>query len=325
MINLSTLKKYLNSFSIEISGPIFDDTLIEKLSSIYFSKKNHMTFYNNPKLVDSLKKTKASFCLIQKDNIELLPKNCLPLIVDDPYLAYAYTTNLFYPKKKSNNKISILSNLNINSQISKNVQINNFTTIHANTSIDDNVIILENCSIGPNVIIGKNTIIKSGCVISNTIIGDNCLVQSGSILGDQGFGFTTDDKVEIIHLGNIIIGNNVQIGSNTTIDRATLDSTIIGDNVRIDNLVQIAHNVIINKNTIIAAQTGIAGSAKVGSNCKIGGQVGISGHINIGDNVIIAAKSGVTKNIKNNSVIAGFPATDINVWKRSIIKLQKKI
>ena len=46
-------------------------------------------------------------------------------------------------------------------------------------------------------------------------------------------------------------------------------------------------------------------------------------HISIGKNVIIAAKSGVTKNIKDNSVVAGFPAIDIKEWKRIIIKERK--
>ena len=46
----------------------------------------------------------------------------------------------------------------------------------------------------------------------------------------------------------------------------------------------------------------------------MGGQVGIAGHLKIGNNVKIAAKSGVTKNIKDNSVIAGFPA----VWSLSL-------
>ena len=31
------------------------------------------------------------------------------------------------------------------------------------------------------------------------------------------------------------------------------------------------------------------------------------------------AKSGVTKNITNNSVVAGFPAIDIKKWKKMII------
>ncbi len=39
--------------------------------------------------------------------------------------------------------------------------------------------------------------------------------------------------------------------------------------------------------------------------------------------LIIAAKSGVTKNIKDNSTIAGFPATDIKEWKKKNYKEKK--
>ena len=131
-------------------------------------------------------------------------------------------------------------------------------------------------------------------------------------------------KIEIMHIGNVIIGNNVDIGSCTTIDRGTINSTIINDNCRIDNLVQIAHNVQIGKDTIIAAQTGIAGSTIIGDNCIMGGQVGIAGHLIIEDNVTIAGKSGVTKNIKKNSIIAGFPAVDIKIWKKNIINQYRK-
>ncbi len=77
---------------------------------------------------------------------------------------------------------------------------------------------------------------------------------------------------------------------------------------------------IIGENACIAAQTGISGSVKIGNNVIIGGQSGFAGHIEIGDNVVIAAKSGVTKNIKNNSTIAGFPAIDIKEWKKQYNK-----
>ena len=91
----------------------------------------------------------------------------------------------------------------------------------------------------------------------------------------------------------------------------------------IDNMVHIAHNVLIGNNACIAAQTGISGSVIIGENVTIGGQVGFAGHISIGNNVVVAAKSGVTKNIKDNSVVAGFPAIDIKEWKKKIIKERK--
>ena len=93
----------------------------------------------------------------------------------------------------------------------------------------------------------------------------------------------------------------------------------------IDNLVHIAHNVYIGDYACIAGQTGISGSCKIGKFCTIGGQSGIAGHITIGDHVVIAGKSGVTKNIEDNLTVAGFPAIDINKWKKNIIKNRKNI
>ena len=91
----------------------------------------------------------------------------------------------------------------------------------------------------------------------------------------------------------------------------------------IDNMVHIAHNVIVGENCCIAAQTGISGSVKIGKNVTIGGQAGFAGHIKIGNNTVIAARSGVTKDIKENSVVAGFPAVDIKEWKKNLIRQRK--
>ena len=91
----------------------------------------------------------------------------------------------------------------------------------------------------------------------------------------------------------------------------------------IDNLVHVGHNVIIQDNACIAAQTGISGSVNIGKNLISGGQSGYAGHISIGNNVKVAAKSGVTKNLIDNSAVAGFPAIDINAWKKMMIKQKK--
>ena len=61
----------------------------------------------------------------------------------------------------------------------------------------------------------------------------------------------------------------------------------------------------------------------IGNNVTIGGKVGFAGHIKIGDNVVIAARSGVTKNIKENSTVAGFPAIDIKEWKKNLIRQKR--
>ena len=62
--------------------------------------------------------------------------------------------------------------------------------------------------------------------------------------------------------------------------------------------------------------------AKIGKNLFIDHGMGvvIGETSDIGDNVTIAAKSGVTKNITDNKIVAGFPAKDIKLWKKEIIK-----
>ena len=322
MYTYEALIKFLKikSINIKINKNFKSSNFFYGISSLEYSKKNFITFFHNYKLKNFLNTNLSSACFIKDEDVHLLPPTCIPFIVDDPYLAYAHTTNFLNPDKISKNFISKNSIIDKSSKLNKNIEINDYVHLKKNVSIDNNVVIFSNSVIGPNVFIGENTIIKSNCSISNCKIGNNCVIQSGAVIGDIGFGFTPINKIEIKHTGDVIIGNNVHIGSNTTIDRATLDSTIINDNVRIDNLVQIAHNVIIGKHTIIAAQTGIAGSAIIGNECLIGGQAGINGHITIGNNVTIAAKSGVTKSIKDKSVVAGFPAIDIKIWKKNFIK-----
>lgn len=194
------------------------------------------------------------------------------------------------------------------------------------SKLDPSSKISKNCVIGRGVTIGKNCIIKNNVVIKNAIIGDNVIIADNTTIGSTGFGFSlnnmgstnTSPQVGIVH-----IDNNVSIGSNCTIDRGKIDLTYIGQNSMLDNLIHIGHNVIIKRNVCIAAQTGISGSTIIGDNVVIGGQSGFAGHIKIGNNVMVAAKSGVTKNIDDNSVVAGFPAIDIKEWKKNIIKLKQ--
>jgi UDP-3-O-[3-hydroxymyristoyl] glucosamine N-acyltransferase len=193
-------------------------------------------------------------------------------------------------------------------------------------NIDKTAIIQKNCIIGRGVEIGKNVLIKHNTVIKNSIISDNTIICENSTIGSTGFGFDLD-KMGSIHLspqlGIVYVDENVFIGSNCTIDRGKIDFTYIGKNSMLDNLIHIGHNVILGPNACLAAQIGISGSVKIGKNLICGGQTGFAGHINVGDNVRIAAKSGVTKNIKDNSTIAGFPATDIKLWRQNIINERK--
>ena len=292
---------------------------INGIGTLDSANSNQISYAVSTKYKDSLKSSNAGAFIIKKDLKHLCPNDSI--IVDNVYLAYSILTHKF----KVNQNIQNLSYdqqliypnsyIAANSLIGLNVMIGTKSTIGANCVIEDNV------KVGSNTLIESNVIIQKGCQI-----GDNCVISPGAVIGSEGFGNARDTNQKwsaIGHLGNVFIGDNVSIGANTTIDRAVFDSTIISKNSFIDNLVQIAHNVCIGEEAIIAAQTGIAGSTKIGNNVVIGGQAGIAGHLNIGKNVQIAAKSCVTKNIEDNSIVAGFPAVDIKRWKISNIKLNK--
>ena len=117
-------------------------------------------------------------------------------------------------------------------------------------------------------------------------------------------------NIKFPHIGKVMIKDNVEIASGTT-DRGSIDNTVIGKNTYIDNQVHVAHNVKIGSNCMIAGQVGFAGSSVIGNNVSIGGQAGISGHLKIGNNVKIGGGSGVVKDIDDNQVVMGYPATNL--------------
>ncbi len=325
-MNLNTIKfsEIIETFKnndIEFLSTINENETFSGISTIESSSSEDLSFFSNSKYLKKLENIKAKACIIEKKFSEFLPESCKPIIVKDAYFCLAILSKFIEKTElKSNGKISKNTYIDKDSKISKNFQLNSFSSIYSNTHIKENVYVGSNSNIGPNVTIHKNVIIHDNVSISNSIIFDDCEIQSGARIGSSGFGFEEKTKKRIYHHGNVIIKKNSNIGCNTTIDRSVFESTVIGEFSQIDNLVQIAHNVIIGDHAIIASQVGIAGSTKIGNNVKIGGQAGVSGHLTIGDNVTIAGKSGVTKNISDNRIVAGFPAKDINIWKKEIIK-----
>ena len=315
--NFTLIRNKFNANDLKI---ILNDCFIDQRTNNIFSFES----------ISSINNIRDNSILFIKENTDfVINKNC-HIITD--------SSRIFDNRELLN--ITKVSNLNIS-----NIKLINHLLIHEDhidffddfdqvnysfiskfAKIDSSSKIGKNCIVGRGVIIGKNCIIKNNVTIKNSILGNNIIISDNSVIGSSGFGFDLKNmgaKNLIPQIGLVLIKDNVFIGSNCTIDRGKIDHTIIGENSMLDNLIHIAHNVVLGKNTCIAAQTGISGSVSFDDNVIVGGQVGFAGHIKIGKNVIIAAKSGVTKNIKDNSVIAGFPAIDIKEWKKQIINQKK--
>jgi len=54
----------------------------------------------------------------------------------------------------------------------------------------------------------------------------------------------------------------------------------------------------------------------------ISGQVGIAGHLNIGNNAVLAAQTGVSKDVPEGSIMFGSPALPIMQQKRIDVSLR---
>ena len=304
------LSKIINFLKLKIN--LKKDCVIKNVSNIDNAVKNDITLCLSSKYLELLKKTKASACIISKNFLHHVPKDCFPIISANPQIDFIKVSNLFYSDYVID-KISknYLTRSKIKKKFYKIFFGENFiceknVRIGKNVNIGHNVVIKENCIIGDNVNIGSNLI------ISNSIIKNNVNICDGSVIGKKGFGFKFFDNelLRIPHIGKVIINEGAEIGSNCNIDRGSVSDTVIGKYTFLDNQIQIAHNVKIGDYCMLASQVGISGSTIIGNHVSIGGQSGIAGHLKIGNNVKIGGKSGVVKNIDDNKTVMGYPAIE---------------
>lgn len=298
---------------------------ITDVADLRSASSNTITFISSKANIKYLKHTKASACIVAKDMLDSVNKDIYLLAVKNPYASYVEIANLFYPQQPKKKILTDNYYISDKAKIDKSFEIDFGCYIGDNVSIGKNVKIYPNTYIGDGVVIGDNCTIYSNVTITNTIIGHSTIINSGAKIGKTGFGYVTENgrHIKIPHLGRVIIGNEVEIGSNTCIDRGTLEDTVIGDMCKLDNLVQIGHNAKLGKGCILVSQVGIAGSAKLEDYVVVGGQCGVAGHITVGSNSQIAAKSGVTGDLKQNSIVIGFPAQPIKEFWKQLATLKK--
>lgn len=299
-----------------IKGTVEGDKLakVNTLAKIEEGKPGALSFLANPKYNSFIYSTESSIVIVNKDfKPEQAIKTTL-VRVEDAYTAFAMVLNAYQEAKASKRRgISSLAFIDPTATIGENCYIGEFVYIGAGAKIGDNTSIYPQSYVGENVKIGNECLIyPSVKILDDSVIGNYCTFHSGVVIGSDGFGFAPQqegDFKKVAQIGNVVIEDLVELGANTTIDRATMGSTILHRGVKLDNLCQIAHNVEVGENLVMAAQSGIAGSTKVGKNGMYGGQVAINGHIQIADGVKLAAKSGVSGSIrKENEVLMGIPA-----------------
>jgi UDP-3-O-[3-hydroxymyristoyl] glucosamine N-acyltransferase len=221
--------------------------------------------------------------------------------------------------------------------------------IHPSAMLGSGVVVDERAVVGERVQIGDNTRIGAGCAVGaavrigrnceiypnvtiypGTTLGDRVIVHAGAVLGSDGFGYVRDRKTgryeKFPQVGRLIIGDDVEIGANSTIDRGALDETRIGRGTKIDNLVHIGHNCQIGEDVVIAAQTGLSGSIVIENGVVLGGQVGIGEHARIKEGVMLGGQGGVLphKVLRGKGVAFwGTPAQPVREYLKQLATLAR--
>jgi UDP-3-O-[3-hydroxymyristoyl] glucosamine N-acyltransferase len=209
--------------------------------------------------------------------------------------------------------------------------------------VGDRAVIADHAEIGEGTRIAAGSVISTGVKIgrgceiypnvtiyAGTMIGDRVIVHAGAVLGSDGFGYVRDRKTgryeKFPQVGRLVIEEDVEIGANTTIDRGALDETRIRRGAKIDNLVHIGHNCDIGEDVVIAAQTGLSGSITIEDDVVLGGQVGIGEHARIEEGVMLGGQGGVLphKILRGKGVAFwGTPAQPVRQYLKQLATLAR--
>jgi UDP-3-O-[3-hydroxymyristoyl] glucosamine N-acyltransferase len=253
------------------------------------------------------------------------------LIVPHPKLAFARAAALLAPARR------YPPGVHSTAVVHGSVKLGKGVTIQPHVVLAEGSVVGDRTRIGPGTAVGANTHIGSDCNIAANVtiypgahVGNRVIVHSGAVLGGDGFGYVRDSATgrheKFPQVGTVEIQDEVEIGCNTTIDRGALGATVIGRGTKIDNLVQIAHNCQIGENVIIAAQTGISGSCVVGNDVIMAGQVGLGDHCRIESGVILGGQTGVLsgKVLRGAGVVYwGTPARPLKDCLKELASLAK--
>ncbi len=318
-----SLGELATRFGCELIGD--PDNVVDSVAALQNATSRSLTFLSSAAFVTQLPATRAAAVILRSHDAADCP--VAAFICDDPYAMYARMAAVVCPED------AVEAGVHASAVISPSAEIATSAQLAANVVIGERSSIGENVFVGPGTVVGDDCVIGDDCrfvanvtIVRNVTIGTRCIFHSGAVIGADGFGnaMTPDGWVKVPQLGGVRIGSDVEIGSNTTVDRGAIGDTVIEDGVRIDNLCMIAHNVRIGEHTAMAAMTGIAGSAIIGKRCMFAGKAGTVGHIKVCDDVVVAAKTFLSKDVNEpGTYVASFPADTARSWAKQLARFRR--
>jgi UDP-3-O-[3-hydroxymyristoyl] glucosamine N-acyltransferase len=311
-----------------------DHTEIDGVSSLDSASQHDLVFVDDEKHFAAALKSEAG--AIIAGEFAASAKSDRPLLITDhPKLAFARAAQMLREESRSSDGMQASADatavIHPSAVLGAGVRVEARAVIRENARIKDGTRIGAGTVIGKGVTIGANSEIYPNVTIyPGTSIGNRVIVHAGAVLGSDGFGYVRDRKTghyeKFPQVGRLLIEDDVEIGANATIDRGALDETRVRRGAKIDNLVHIGHNCDIGEDVVIAAQTGLSGSIVIENGAVLGGQVGIGEHARIGEGVMLGGQGGVLPNkILRGKGVAfwGTPAQPLREYLKQLATLAR--
>lgn len=318
-----SLGELATQFGCELIGN--PDVVVDRVASLSSAQSSALSFLSNAALKEQLSATKAAAVILRADDAEASP--VAAIIHDDPYACYARMAAVVCPPPVVKPGVHPSAVIATSAVVADSAQIAPHVVVGERSEIGDNVFVGPGTIVGPDCKVGNDCRLIANVTLARSVtIGVRGVLHPGVVIGADGFGnaMTPEGWIKVPQLGGVRIGDDVEIGANTTVDCGALDNTIIDDGVRIDNLCMIAHNVHIGAHTALAGMVGIAGSTSIGKRCMFAGKSGAVGHIDVCDDVVVAAKTFLSKDVTSpGTYAASFPASEAKSWARQLARFRR--
>jgi UDP-3-O-[3-hydroxymyristoyl] glucosamine N-acyltransferase len=305
------------------------DAEVKGVASLKSAMASDVVFVDDAKHIAAAMESRAGAVIVGDFAADETAK---PLLISSqPRLAFARAAALLHPVAQPTPAVHPTALMDGSAHAAPSASIGPYVVIEAHAAIGEHTSIGAGVFIGAGVTIGDDCDIRTNVSIySGTRIGNRVLVHAGAVLGSDGFGFVRDRQTgryaKFPQMGRLEIGDDVEIGANSTIDRGALDVTVIARGTKLDNLVHVGHNVQIGEDVVIAAQTGVSGSSVIEDGVVVAGQVGIADHVRIERGAVLGAQSGVPtgKVIRGPGVVFwGTPARPIRQYLKELAVLAR--
>lgn len=292
---------------------------IRAVAGLRDAREGDLAFLSNPRYAGLMKETAASAVLVNAGWSGSTPATLIRVASADAAFAQValWLGRLPVAFKPGIHPTAVIADT---ARLGSEVTVGPHCVIEAGAVIGDRTVLVAQCYVGHECTVGRDCRFYPHVTLREySRVGSRTIIHNGAVIGSDGFGYAKEGPhwKKIPQVGIVVIGDDVEIGANTTIDRARFGETRIGNGAKIDNLVQVAHNVTIGDDTAIAAQTGIAGSSQVGARVQLAGQVGMAGHLKVGDDSIVLAQAGLTKDVPAKSIMGGTPAATVDEWHKA--------